>query len=44
MYEVVTGIPAFSNFYHDNLNLKRYDPLLSSFYQCNDVIVHVFLV
>ncbi|KAL5247946.1 hypothetical protein ACHWQZ_G017196 [Mnemiopsis leidyi] len=23
MYEVVTGIPAFSNFYHENLNLKR---------------------
>jgi hypothetical protein len=23
MYEVVTGIPAFSNFYHENMN-KRY--------------------
>ena len=28
MYEVVTGIPAFSNFYHENLNMKRYDLLL----------------
>lgn len=30
MYEVVTGIPAFSNFYHENLNKRTSTPIKDS--------------